>query len=152
MNVALRPVEPADDELLLRVYGSTRADELALTDWSEEQKDAFVRHQFDAQWQHYREHYPGARFDVILVDGEPVGRLYVDRWASETRIMDIALLPEHRGSGIGRALIEEIQAEGREVTVHVERFNRAQELYRRLGFVAEEAGPVYVLMRWQPGV
>jgi len=150
VTVELRPVEPGDEEFLLRLYGTTREDELAYVDWPAEQKAAFVRHQFDAQTQHYREHYPSATFDVILVDGEPAGRLYVDRWPSETRIMEIALLPEFRGGGVGSGLIQAIQAEGREVTIHVERFNRAQELYRRLGFVPEEAGPVYVLMRWTP--
>ncbi len=86
------------------------------------------------------------------MDGERAGRLYVDRWPEETRIVDVALLPEWRGRGVGRELVEAIQAEGREVSIHVERFNPAQRLYVRLGFeVAEDAGPVYVLMRWRPG-
>lgn len=150
MNVSLRPAEPADEEFLVGLYATTRADELALVDWTVEQKAAFVRHQFDAQAHHYREHYTTATFDVILVDGEPAGRLYVDRWPSETRIVDVALLPEWRGRGIGAELIERIQAEGREVSIHVERFNPAQRLYARLGFVSEDAGPVYLLMRWRP--
>jgi len=148
-EVTLRPVEPADEAFLLGLYATTRADELALTDWTDEQKAAFVRHQFDAQTHHYREHYPTATFDLILVDGEPAGRLYIDRWPSETRIMDIALVPQRRGRGIGRELIEAIQAEGRDVSVHVERFNPARRLYARLGFESEDAGPVYVLMRWR---
>jgi ribosomal protein S18 acetylase RimI-like enzyme len=144
----LRPVAPADEEFLVALYATTRADELALTDWTDDQKDAFVRHQFAAQAAHYREHYPTATFHVVLVDGEPAGRLYVDRWPEETRIMDIALVPELRRRGIGRRLIEDIQAEGRDVSIHVERFNPAQRLYSRLGFEPEDAGPVYLLMRW----
>lgn len=149
MTVSLRPVEPADEEFLLCLYATTRAGELSLVDWTDEQKASFVRHQFDAQTHHYREHYPTATFDLILVDGEPAGRLYVDRWPSETRIVDIAVLPELRGRGIGRGLIEQIQAEGRDVSIHVERFNPAQRLYARLGFESEDAGPVYLLMRWR---
>ncbi len=76
MNVALRPVEPGDEELLHRVYASTRQEELAQTGWSEEQKASFLRMQFDAQSRHYREHYAGAEFSVILADDRPVGRLY----------------------------------------------------------------------------
>jgi ribosomal protein S18 acetylase RimI-like enzyme len=149
VTVSLRPVEPADEEFLLCLYATTRAGELVLVDWTDEQKASFVRHQFDAQTHHYREHYPTATFDLILVDGEPAGRLYVDRWPSETRIVDIAVLPELRGRGIGRGLIEQIQAEGRDVSIHVERFNPAQRLYARLGFESEDAGPVYLLMRWR---
>jgi len=88
--------------------------------------------------------------ELLTELGVPAGRLYVDRWPGETRIVDIALLPECRGRGVGRELIERIQAEGRDVTIHVERFNPAQRLYARLGFVPEEAGPVYLLMRWTP--
>lgn len=96
MNVSLRSVEPADEEFLLGLYATTRADELALTDWTDEQKAAFVRHQFDAQTHHYREHYPTATFDVILVDDEPAGRLYVDRLHVE-RFNPAQRLYAHRG-------------------------------------------------------
>lgn len=154
-TVELRPVEPRDLDLLLRVYAGTRADELVLVDWPDGQKAAFVRQQFEAQDRHYREHYPTATFDVVLVDGEPAGRLYVERWTDEIRIMDVGLLPECRGRGVGTELLKRVQAEavssGRIVTIHVERLNPAQRLYRRLGFVPEDAGPVYLLMRWTPG-
>lgn len=91
----------------------------------------------------------------MLVDGEPAGRLYVDRPPGELRVMDVALLPEFRGRGVGTELLRRVLAEGaataRPVTIHVERLNPARRLYARLGFVAEDAGgPVYLLMRWTP--
>jgi GNAT superfamily N-acetyltransferase len=155
VTISLRPVEQADEPFLRDVYASTRADELALVDWSDEQKAAFVQQQYEAQSRHYREHYPDATRDVIVVDGEPAGRLYVDRWPSEIRVVDIALLPRYRGRGVGSALLREVQAEaaasGRPVTIHVERFNPAQRAYGRLGFVAaDDAGPVYQLLKWTP--
>jgi ribosomal protein S18 acetylase RimI-like enzyme len=157
MTIALRPSESADEPFLYDIYASTRTDELALVDWSDEQKTAFVRQQFEAQARHYREYYPTATQEVILVDGEPAGRLYVDRWPNEIRVVDIAILPRFRGRGVGSALLRDVQAEaaasGRAVTLHVERFNRAQQLYARLGFVpTDDAGPVHVLLRWTPGV
>jgi hypothetical protein len=79
-NVALRPVEPGDEEFLYRVYASTREEELAQTGWDEAQKAEFLRMQFDAQSSYYEEHYRRAAFSVILSDDHPVGRLYVDRW------------------------------------------------------------------------
>ena len=52
-----------------------------------------------------------ARFDVIEVDGAPAGRLYVDRRPGDLRIVDIALLPEFRGRGVGRRLLTDLQAQ-----------------------------------------
>jgi ribosomal protein S18 acetylase RimI-like enzyme len=143
-------------ELLLRVYHSTRLEELAtIADWSEEQKLAFVRQQFEAQRAWYREHYVGATFDVVLVGGVPAGRLYVHRREAEIRLMDIALLPEFRGQGVGSALLADLLAEaaaaGKPLTIHVEKYNPAMRLYRRLGFVTiADRGP-YDLLEWRPG-
>jgi ribosomal protein S18 acetylase RimI-like enzyme len=144
-GLALRPVEPTDDEFLYRVYAGTRTEELAPVPWDETQKQAFLRSQFDAQSRWYREHYARATYELILIDGEPAGRLYVHRGETEIRIVDIALLPEHRGNGVGTSLLNEVLAEaeasGRRVTIHVERFNPALRLYERLGFaVAEDKG------------
>jgi ribosomal protein S18 acetylase RimI-like enzyme len=155
MAVTLRPVaeSDADRRFLLAVYTSTRLQELAVTDWSAEQVAAFCEMQFNAQAEHYRLHYPTAELSVIQRDGAPAGRLYVDRWSQEIRIMDIALLPEHRGCGIGTALLQVLQREaaaaGKKLSIHVERMNPALALYQRLGFqIAEDKG-VYLLMEWQ---
>ena len=83
---------------------------------------------------------------------EPIGRLYVDRRTEEIRIIDIALLPEYRGKGVGskliRALLDEAEQERMPVRIHVERFNPALRLYRRLGFKVVEDEGVYYLMEW----
>jgi GNAT superfamily N-acetyltransferase len=150
--ISLRRIKPEDDSFLAGVYASTRWDELAPTGWSDEEKTIFCRRQFDAQSAHYRENYPGALLQVIEDAGVPIGRLYVARWEREIRIMDIALLPEHRGSGIGTELLRELQEEartaGKSLTIHVERFNRALTLYQRLGFREIEDKGVYLLMSW----
>jgi ribosomal protein S18 acetylase RimI-like enzyme len=122
--------------------------------WDDAQKDAFLRTQFDAQDAWWREQYADASFDVIVVDGEPAGRLYVHRGPSDIRIVDIALLPEHRGGGVGTSLLRDLLAEadaaGRSVTIHVERMNPALRLYERHGFsVAEDKG-VYLFLERPP--
>jgi ribosomal protein S18 acetylase RimI-like enzyme len=153
-TVELRPVEGGDEEFLRRVYASTRAEELALVPWDQPQKDAFVRWQFDAQNRWYAERYASASRDVILVGGEPAGRLYVHRGEDEILIVDISLLPQHRGRGVGTALLHEVlreaDATGRRVTVHVERFNPALKLYERLGFTLLEEQGVYLLLERAP--
>lgn len=152
--MVLRPAGDGDRAFLAEVYASTRADELAMVPWSDEQKAAFLAHQFEAQDTHYRAHYDGAAFDVIEVDGERAGRLYVHRGAREIRIVDIALAPAFRGRGLGtgllRALIAEADGGGRTLSIHVEMNNRARRLYERLGFrPVGEHGP-YVLMNRPP--
>ena len=154
-RITLRPIGPDDMELLLRVYRSTREEELAMVvDWTEEMKAAFVRQQFEAQHAWYQEHYQGATFEVILVDGAPAGRLYVHHRPDEIRLVDITFLPEFRGSGLGSSLLRDLLAEGEDagkpVTIHVEIYNPAMRLYERLGFQpVEDRGP-YRLMKWSP--
>jgi len=152
--LTLRPITPDDRDFLYRVYASTREQELAQVDWDAAQKAAFLRMQFDAQYQDYQKNYSQARFQIILLDGQPIGRLYVDRWANEIRIVDIALLPEYRNRGLGTGYLKDILAEGQRaglpVTIHVERFNPALHLYERLGFQPIEDKGVYWLMRWTP--
>jgi ribosomal protein S18 acetylase RimI-like enzyme len=152
-SLRLRPITPEDDAFLARVYASSRAEELAITGWPEQLKAEFCRRQFDAQSQYYAANYPEASFQIIERDGWPVGRLYVDRWEKEIRIVDITLLPEFRGSGIGTKLLHDLQEEaraaGKALTIHVERFNRALGLYQRLGFQQVEDKGVYLLMKWE---
>jgi GNAT superfamily N-acetyltransferase len=154
MIVTLRPVRDEDRELLFRLYASTREEELRAVDWPEEMKAAFLRQQFDAQDAHYRERYAGATLDLVLVDGEPVGRLYVARWSSEIRIMDIALLPAWCGRGIGTRLLEGILAEGdgagKKVSIHVESYSPARRLYERLGFAPAGEHGIYLLLERAP--
>ena len=149
--ITLRAVDRrADAELLLAVYSSTREEELSVVPWTRAQKEAFLRMQFDAQDRYWREQRPEARFDVILVDGQPAGRLYVDRRDGEIRIVDIALLADHRGRGVGtlliRGVLDEGSETGRPVTIHVERGNRARTLYERLGFRQIGTTGVYDLL------
>lgn len=149
--IALRAVAPADRPFLLRVYAATREEELAAAPWSPGQKDAFLRMQFAAQDSHYRAHYPGAEFSVVLVDGEPAGRLTLARWPDELRIVDIELLPAFRGRGVGTALLEQALAEadvrGVPTSICVERQNPARALYERLGFrLVGDDGGVYLLL------
>ncbi len=93
-TVSLRPITPADENFLLAVYGSTRADEMALVGWDDSHKAVFVRQQFDAQHRYYQQVFVNASFQVILVDDQPAGRLYLQEDAEGTRIVDIAVLPE----------------------------------------------------------
>jgi ribosomal protein S18 acetylase RimI-like enzyme len=154
MNIQLYPARAEDEEFLFAVYASTRASEMELVPWTTEQKDSFLRMQSRAQRSHYAAYYPKAVYNLVLIDGQPAGRLFLHRQESEIRIIDIALLPAYRGQGIGTTILKEILQEGRErnlpVTIHVERFNPALHLYVRLGFRLAEDKGVYYFLRWSP--
>ncbi len=153
-NITLRPINTQDLDLLYRIYASTREDELAPLDWSAEQKQAFLEMQFNAQHTFYQEQYSQAKFQIVLLNGQAVGRLYVERRADEIRIIDMSLLPDYRRQGIGSGLFADIFAQGQQaglpVRIHVEHFNPALGLYRRLGFKKIGDTGVYFLMEWTP--
>lgn len=152
--VTLRPITPEDDGFLYRIYASTREDELAVVDWDDGQKKEFLEMQFTAQHAFYMEQFPQAEFRIILLDEEPIGRLYVDRREDEIRIIDIALLAEHRNKGIGSTFLNDILSEGQQeglpVRIHVEQNNPALRLYERLGFQKIGENGIYYLMEWSP--
>jgi ribosomal protein S18 acetylase RimI-like enzyme len=150
-DVTLRPVAAGDEPFLLRVYAGTREEELAPLPWTGGQKAAFAAQQYAAQTAHYA-HYAGMTAHVILIGGEPAGRLLVARWPEEIRIVDIALLPGFRGRGAGSGLLGELMAEasaaGKRLSIHVERGNRALGLYERLGFRPAGEHGVHLRMEW----
>jgi ribosomal protein S18 acetylase RimI-like enzyme len=142
-----------DLPFLGRLYASIRQQELAtVTGWTVQEKAAFVDLQFRAQHAHYQKYYPEADWLVTSHAGEDVGRLYIERWPTQHRLIDITFLPEHRGKGFGEALLRDLMDEAatvnKAVSIHVEKLNPAMRLYRRLGFTVEEDKGVYDLMRW----
>jgi ribosomal protein S18 acetylase RimI-like enzyme len=150
----LRPQTDADRPFLAALYTSTRAQEMAAVPWTDEQKQDFCQWQFDSQSSHYAENYAQADFLIIEQGGTAIGRLYIDRGPMEIEIVDIALLPQYRGSGLGAGLLRDILREGEEsgkpVTIYVEHFNPARHLYDRLGFQHVDTNGVYHLMKWTP--
>jgi len=153
VSVTFRPITDGDLELLYRIYASTREEELSVVPWSDAEKEAFLQQQFHAQHTYYQQQYPAASYQVILLDNQPIGRLYLDRREDEHRIIDIALLTEYRGRGIGGALMQDIldeaATEDKPVRIHVECNNPALHLYHRLGFREIEDQGVYLLMEWK---
>lgn len=142
--------------LLSAIYASTRIPELEQTDWTDEQKKVFTDHQFYAQHDYYQKVYPDAVYNAIVMDDKMIGRLYVNlQHPADIRIIDIALLPEYRNQSIGTSILKDLQQYcdrvKKTLSIHVEQFNPAKNLYERLGFIhAETYDQVYILMKWTP--
>lgn len=153
ITVTLRPVTPADESLLITLYGSSREQELALVAWDAAQRDMFIRLQAAAQLRHYQTEFPQAVHSIILLEQRPVGRLYVDRREQEIRILDMTLLPEYRGQGIGSPLIHSLMDEAtrsdKPVTIYVESYNPSMRLFERLGFTPIDSLGYSLLMSWR---
>ena len=154
VTVALRLAAEADYDFMRRLYASTREEEMQHFPFDEAQKAAFLDAQFAAQFEHYTIHYPTCERNIVLEDGVPVGRLWIDEWRDQIRLVDIALMPEWRGSGVGSILLHQVLDRGvkagKPVTIHVEAYNPALRLYQRLGFEKVDTNGVYLLMRWTP--
>lgn len=151
-SVTYRPVTDDDMAFMRDLYATTRDEEMNKVEWSDQEKRAFLDGQFEAQKVHYDRYYVKAEFLIIEKDGERIGRLYLDRGVNDWCLIDIALLPAWRGSGIGTMLIREIMedaaAAGKPVTLYVEFFNPAKHLYDRLGFQEVRTNGVYWEMIW----
>jgi GNAT superfamily N-acetyltransferase len=154
--VELRPAGHGDAGFLFEVYASSRREPLAPLGWDRATVDAFLRTQFDAEERDWRNHHEGTQCLVVQRDGVPVGRLYLARSEHELRIMDLTLLPEHRGQGIGSALLtgllDEAEATRHTVRAFIERGSPAVRLYRRLGFLHAATRGATWLLEWTPGV
>jgi ribosomal protein S18 acetylase RimI-like enzyme len=153
-HVTLRPATDADYDFMRGLYAFTRAEEMEHFPFDEAQKKAFLDQQFAAQFEHYGIHYPTCERNIIEKDGKPIGRLWIDEWRDQIRLVDIALIPECRAAGVGSRLLHEVldrgSAAGKPVSIHVEAFNPALRLYQRLGFEKVDTNGVYFLMRWTP--
>ncbi len=159
-TIALRSVTDDDDDFLRRVFSSTRGDVLAAP-LSADERDTFLDFQYRAQRSDYERRFPRAQHSIVLVEGEPHGRVWIDRNPDEIRLLDIALLPEHQGRGTGRVLLErlvdEARVAGRPLRHSVASNNPdALRFYRRLGFTVIDDLGMYMLMEWtaagEPGI
>lgn len=149
----LRDETPADEPFLRRLYAAIRWDETAAMGMADTaQRLAFLNMQFDLQRRHYRAHFADAQFSVIEKDDVPVGRLYLWRGQRDHRIIDISLLPERSGRGIGGRILAAVQAEAaaveRGTSLHVDAFNPARRLYHRIGFREVGQDGPSIKMEW----
>ena len=150
-DISYRPMTDADLPFAAALYATTRADELAATGWPDALKTAFLDQQHRAQHAHYRAAYPDGEWLLIERRGAPVGRLYLAEEDAMLLIVDIALLPDMRGTGLGTAILTDLlAAETRPVQLQVERTNPARRLYERLGFALVEEQAIRVRMVRQP--
>lgn len=160
-DLRLRCKLSSDGALIEQIYAASRDAEMRQLDWPAEQKQAFLRSQCALQAAHYAAHYPGAHFLIVEQGVAAVGRLYW-QWQNHPgtdsyalHLIEITLLPEHRGHGLAGALIRGLQAQARQVaacmTLHVDPYIPALALYQHLGFkpLARQTEGNLLPMHWK---
>ena len=137
------------------LYASTRQEELEAANFPMGMGEAFLSMQFHAQTEHYRQFYQVAEWLIIECCGTCAGRLIIDRAADHIHIMDLALLPEFRGRGMGSAVLDEViseaKASGLPVRIYAVTGERAIRLYRRLGFSEIGGDGIHTELEWRVG-
>ncbi len=153
-TISLRAVTDGDEKILLEIYKSSRGDDLRGLGWDEDRISEFLGMQHEAQQHFYEAEYKRAADEMVLWESTPAGRLLVERREHEIRCIDVALLPEYRNKGIGTFLIRKLQNEARRekklLRLQVIRFNRAVNLFERVGFVRTSETGTHFQMEWIP--
>jgi RimJ/RimL family protein N-acetyltransferase len=152
-TVVLRPERAADAAFLERLFRACALPDLARMPADEAVKDALVRMQVASQAATYRRQFPAARFDIVELGGEPIGRIVVDPGGAAACIVDFALLPERQRRGLGSAILAGVlqwfAQPKRRVTCTVLASNEPSlRMCRRVGFVPAGADPAFVRLEW----
>jgi len=145
------------DEIFLRaLYADTRGEEMALTGWPPDQCARFLSSQFELQKRHYDQHFGPEGHSIVELDRQPVGRLWLHDDDERRLIVDISLMADARGRGLGASLIRKTLAQARRngrpcVRLHVLSNNPgAMRLYQRIGFTVVGAEGAHLRMEWRP--
>ncbi len=153
-SIVLRPVRDEDVDFLRTVYACTRDAELTRAGLDPAQCKAFTDMQFAAQSADYRRRYPNGNHDIVWLAAKPIGRLYVGRSDAVIRILDVTILPDQRGAGIGSYLLGQLLDEAREsnrcIQIYLDNDSPAVRLFERLGFVRIELQDLISLYEWLP--
>lgn len=155
----LRPVDSDDEPFLRDLRAQIDSERLGLQFWSPEAEQlaqTIMAMQFKAHSAHYEKVKSNwdTRDCIIELDGKPVGRFIVTQDPRIVHLADIAVHRDHRGKGIGQAVINSTKAEcvqsKRVLRLHVDPLNPAIQFYSQLGFRVIEQNPTHFLMEWVP--
>jgi GNAT superfamily N-acetyltransferase len=157
-EVALRPETEWDGDFLYALFRSHTLPGFAGLPVSDAMKESLIRMQFDSRRATYRSQYPDALFAVLERDAVPFGSVIVDEAGNDAGrvawIVDLELMPDSRGGGIGSALMTSLVGWLGErcavIRCTVLSGNEASlRMCRRAGFVAVAGDPPHVALEWR---
>jgi ribosomal protein S18 acetylase RimI-like enzyme len=153
-TLAVRPAQPLDEIFLYDLYSAVRGPEFALAPVTPTQREHLIRMQFQAQMSTYTQMFPNSCYHLVLLDSEPVGRLWVAQGMDEFHLVDIAVHPKVQRKGIGTVLIQRLQQEAAKARLPIRccvfRFNPGSlRFHQRLGFTIVREDEMHYYMEWR---
>ncbi|HEX8663401.1 MAG TPA: GNAT family N-acetyltransferase [Beijerinckiaceae bacterium] len=149
----LRSEEPRDQDFRFRLFCDSRLPEWYRVCLEPAVREALMRMQFESQTTTYAQRFPRARFDIIELEGEPIGRIVVNRPGPFIHIVDHAIVPSLRNRGLGTAIMLALMDEAAAASIPMrlkvaDANDPSLKLYRRLGFTPIEEAPFYIELEW----
>lgn len=149
-NLFLRPANSADEDFLKDLFTDARRDDFEAAGLPFEQVKLLLGMQYAAQKQSYEAAFPNAKHEIIEFEGEKAGRLLTAQNEAETHLVDISILRNFRGRGIGSYFLEKLKKENSAVSLSVFKNNAgAIRLYERHGFRIAGDDGMYYRMEWK---
>jgi RimJ/RimL family protein N-acetyltransferase len=153
-DLRIRPETEADEDFLFSLFESVKGPEMAAMPADPRTKRQLLSMQFRAMTQSYRAAFPGARYDIVLLDSEPIGRLILHLSPAHAHVVHVALVPQMRNRGIGTALMAAILQEPRRRSAVCEAQvaignTPSLRLWKRLGFTERERSETDVILEWR---
>jgi len=145
-SVAYRQATQEDADFLYRLHRAALRNYVVQT-WGE----------WDEGWQktQFLERFCAEYSLILIVEGQDVGVLRLERGPDEWFVAVLEILPQWQGKGIGTSVLQSILKEAavrqKPVALQVLKVNPARRLYERHGFRSVGETPTHIKMRaWPP--
>ncbi len=151
---SLRPARKSDEPFFYELFKSVRARQFELAGLRPEQLEMVMHMQYEARTGSYEAQFPDSDNSVVLSGDTPIGQFWVFRTPAEFIVVDIALAPNHRGTGLGTTLMQQLMAEADRaaaaVRVTVATDNPGSlRFHQRLGFRITTEDAMYYTMEYR---
>jgi len=149
-QITLRRAAPADEVFLQRLFRETHT---SVRDLPEPLRGALAAMQYRARALSYASAYPQSEDWILCLDpATPIGRQLIAHHAGSLYLIDLAVLPEYQGQGIGTQILQgcisSAARDGLALRLTVAQGNPAKLLYQRLGFTTHAEDEVNLEMVW----
>lgn len=155
-GIRLRPTTAGDADFERMLHDASRWD-LQLIDGEPDFVRSLLDMQHTAKTEGHGAQHPDALYYIIEKTGTACGRLVLDFTETAVQVVDLAVIPEAQGKGIGSTVLGAVQnvagQVGAPVVLMTQRINTAAvRTYEKLGFrpTAEQPNPAFVVMAWSP--